>query len=218
MLKKYLILVGLFFLMLPIQSQEKEMTYNNVKKEVKGNKMVEASVEINKEAIKSSAALINFLMKYDKETVEGEVNQSDFDKMLNDMDWPIAEASNGGLTKEDAFKFVNIYIKSDKGETLQIDEQKKDEVVNFLNEIETGKKDALAIFKEATTDIKLNQMMINAEKELYDAGIRKNSIWYTYEEYKALVKKEYPKAKEGQIKIAYKYFYEHIKSGMGIKN
>ena len=216
-MKKQLILSCLF-LTLTIQSQEKEMNYNNVKNEVKGDKIAEAGVEINKEAIEASGALIQFLMKYDKETVEGDVNQTDFDKMLKDMNWSTAETSNSGLTKEDAFKFINAYIRSDRGETLQIDEQKKGEVVNFLNEIEKGKSDALAIFKEATTDAKLKQMMINAEKELYDAGIRKNSIWYPYEEYKTRVKKEYPKATEGQIKTAYNYFLEQIKIGMGINN
>ena len=217
-MKKYLILITVLFLTLTIQSQEKEITYDNVKNKVEGNKMAEASVEANKEAIEASGALINFLMKYDKENVEGEVTQNDFNKMLEGMNWSNSETSNSGLTKEGAFKFVNAYIKSDKGETIKIDEQKKGEVVNFLNEIETGKSDALAILKEATTDVKLNQMMVNAEKELYDSGIRKNSTWYPYEEYKARVKKEYPKATEGQIKVAYNYFIEEIKRGKGIKN
>ena len=35
-------------------------------------------------------------------------------------------------------------------------------------------------------------------------------------EYKIRVKKEYPKATEGQIKAAYNYFLEHIKRGMGL--
>jgi len=217
-MKKYLTLIIVLFLTLTTQSQENELTYGNVKKAVEGDKIAEKGVEINKEAIETSGALINFLMKYDEETTEGEVNQNDFDKMLKDMNWSTSEPSNNGLTKEDAFKFVNIYIKSDKGETLQIDEQKKDEVVNFLNKIETGKSDALAIFKEVTTDVKLNQMMLNAEKELYAAGIGRNSTWLSYKEYKALVKKKYPKATEGQIKAAYKYFIEQIKRGKGIKN
>jgi len=195
-MKRYLILTVLFFIAVTIQSQEKE---------------------INEEAIKSSGALIHFLMKYDKETVEGEVNQSDFDKMAKDLGLN-TDASNNGLTKEDAFKFTDIYIKSDKGETLQIDDQKKDEVANYLNDIEKGKSDALAIFNEATTDVKLNQMMANAEKELYDAGMFRKDIWYPYKEYKARVKKDYPKATEGQIKAAYKYFLKQIKIGMGTKN
>jgi len=217
-MKKYLILLGICFFTLSIQSQENELTYGNVKRAVEGDKIAEKGVDINKEAIEASGALIQFLMKYDKETTEGEVNQIDFDKMLKEMNWLTSETSNNGLTKEDAFKFVNVYIKSDKGETLQVDEQKKDEVVNFLNKIETGKSDALAIFKEATTDVKLNQMMANAEKELYDAGIGRNSTWISYQEFKILTKKEYPKANEGQIKAAYNYFIEQIKRGKGIKN
>lgn len=217
-MKRHLTLIIAFFLMLTIQSQEKELTFNNVKNKVKGDKIAEKGVEVNKEAIEASGALINFLMKYDKETTEGEVNQTDFDNMLKDMNWSTSETSNNGLTKEDAFKFMNVYIRSDKGETLQIDEQKKGEVVNFLNKIETGKSDALAILKEATTDVKLNQMMANAEKELYDAGIGRNSTWISYEEYKVLVKKEYPKATEGQIKAAYNYFLDQIKRGNGIRN
>jgi len=216
-MKKYLTLITVLFLTLTIQSQEKEITYNNVKNKVEGNKMAEAGVEANKEAIKASEALINFLMKYDKDIGKEVVNQNDFDKMLEGMNWSTTETSNGGLTKEDTFKFVNAYIKANKGEAIEIDAQKKGEVVNFLNEIETGKKDALAIFKEATTDVKLNQMMINAEKELYDAGIGRNTTWISYKEYKALVKKEYPKATEGQIKAAYNYFIDQIKIGMGTK-
>jgi len=217
-MKKYLTLLGIFLLTLSIQSQENELTYDNVKNKVKGDKIAENGVEANKEAIEASGALIHFLMKYDEKTTEGEVNQRDFDKMYKDMNWSTSETSNNGLKKEDAFKYINTYIRFDKGETLQIDEQKKGEVVNFLNKIETGKSDALAIFKEATTDVKLNQMMLNAERELYDAGIGRSSTWLPYDEYKALVKKEYPKATEGQIKIAHNYFIEQIERGKGIKN
>ncbi|WP_457618961.1 hypothetical protein [Lutibacter sp.] len=193
-MKRYLILTVLFFIVLNIQSQEKEK---------------------NKEAIKSSGTLIDFLMKYDKEAIEGEVKQSDFDKMAKDMG--LNTDTSNGLTKEDAFKFTELYIKSDRGENIQIDDHKEDEVANYFNDIEKQKSDALAIFKEATTDVKLNQMMANAEKELYDAGMFREDVWYPYKEYKARVLRDYPDANEGQIKAAYKYFLKQIKIGMGIE-
>jgi len=214
-MKKYLILICILFLTLTIQSQENGNILENIEEEVKENQLAEEAIKSNKDAFKASAALIDFYTKYDNEAISGEVNQDDFDKMLKEMNWTTSEDTNGGLTKEDAFKFINTYIRSDQGETLQIDEQKKDEVVNFLNDIEKGKSDAEVIFNEATTDDKLQQMMLDARNELYDAGIRENSTWYTYDEYKALIKKEYPKAKEGQIKAAYNYFLDQIKKGMG---
>jgi len=212
-MKKYLILIVFFFIAITVQSQEIDI--NNTLEGVTENLLPEDTDDAIKEAMKASGSLINFYNKYDDKGASGEVDQEDFDKMLNEMNWSISDDTNNGLTKEDAFKFINIYIKSDKGETIQIDEQKKDEVANFLNDIDKGKSDAEALFNEATTDDKMQQMMINAKQELYNSGIRENSIWYTYDEYKALIKKEYPKANEGQIKAAYHYFIDQIKKGMG---
>jgi len=165
--------------------------------------------------VEKAGPMIELLMKYDDSEITP--NQDDFDIMLNKMGiMDDVQNDDSGLTKEDAFEFVNAYIDADQGKKLDIDEQKKGEVIDFLKEIEKGKQDALAIFNEATTDDKLNKMMVDAEKELYESGFfRPNSIWFTYEEFKALTLKEYPKAKEGQIKATYNFLIEQLKRSMG---
>ncbi len=217
-MKKIPITILTIMLVFTLQAQE-EISYERAKKLVaKTNFMLDdKAVEINKEAIEASAPMIDFLLKYDDS--KKITNQADFDKMLNNMGiMEEIENDKSGFTKEDAFKFIDTYINADQGNKIKIDEAKKNEVVNFLNEMETGKQDALAIFKEATTDEKISQLMLEGEKELYESGFfRPNSIWFTYDEFKVLTLKEYPKAKEGQIKAAYNFLIEQLKTGMGLK-
>lgn len=165
--------------------------------------------------VKKAGPMIELLMKYDDSAITPE--QADFDIMLNNMGiMNEVENDDIGLTKEDAFKFVNAYINADQGKKIDMDEQKEDEVIDFLKEIEKGKQDALAILNEATSDIKMEQMREQASRELYNSGFfRPNSVWFTYEEFKARTLKEYPKAKEGQIKAAYNFLIEELKRSMG---
>ncbi len=165
--------------------------------------------------VKKAGPMIELLMKYDDSAITPE--QADFDIMLNNMGiMNEVENDDSGLTKEDAFKFVNAYINADQGKKIDMDEQKEDEVIDFLEEIEKGKQDALAILNEATSDIKMEQMREQASRELYNSGFfRPNSVWFTYEEFKARTLKEYPKAKEGQIKAAYNFLIEELKRSMG---
>jgi len=156
--------------------------------------------------------MMELLMKYENNTKSP--NQEDFDKM-GIMDEIQNDKSD--LTKEDAFQFINAYINADQGEKIVIDEQNEGEVMDFLNEIEKGKQNALTLLNEATTDDKMSKMMEEASNELYNSGFfRSNSVWFTYDEFKALTIKEYPKAKEGQIKAAYNYFIEKLENNLKI--
>lgn len=156
--------------------------------------------------------MMELLMKYENNTKSP--NQEDFDKMLNEMGiMDEIQNDKSDLTKEDAFQFINAYINADQREKIVIDEQNEGEVIDFLKEIEKGKQDALTLLNEATTDDKMSKMMEEASNELYNSGFfRSNSVWFTYEEFKALTLKEYPKAKEGQIKAAYNYFIEKLEN------
>lgn len=218
-MKKSILTILAIILAVSLQAQ-KEISYEKAKKLATETNFLldDSSVKINKEIIEASAPMIDFFLKYDDSTKV--TNQADFDKMLIKMGvMDEIENDKSGLTKEDAFKFVNTYIMADQGDKIEIDEVKKEEVVNFLNEIEKGKQDALAIFNDATTDAKINQMQEDASRELYKSGFfRPNSVWFTYEEFEAMTLKEYPKAKEGQIRAAYNYFIEQIKIGMGYNN
>ena len=160
--------------------------------------------------------MMELLMKYENNTKSP--NQEDFDKMLNKMGiMDEIQNDKGDLTKEDAFQFINAYINADQGEKIVIDEQNEGEVMDFLNEIEKGKQNALTLLNEATTDDKMSKMMEEASNELYNSGFfRSNSVWFTYDEFKALTIKEYPKAKEGQIKAAYNYFIEKLENNLKI--
>ncbi len=156
--------------------------------------------------------MMELLMKYENNTKSP--NQEDFDKMLNEMGiMDEIQNDKSDLTKEDAFQFINAYINADQGEKIVIDEQNEGEVIDFLKEIEKGKQDALTLLNEATTDDKMSKMMEEESNELYNSGFfRSNSVWFTYDEFKALTLKEYPKAKEGQIKAAYNYFIEKLEN------
>ena len=164
------------------------------------------------ELMKKVGPMMELLMKYEENTKPP--NQEDFDKMLNEMGiMDEIQNDKSGLTKEEAFQFINFYINADQGEKIVIDEQNKGEVIDYLNEIEKGKQDALSLLNEATTDDKMSKMMEEASDELYKSGFfRSNSVWYTYEEFKALTLEAYPKAKEPQIKAAYNYFIEEIEN------
>lgn len=215
-MKKKFIWVLLIISNFALHSQE-EISYEKAKKLVTETNFLldEKSVEINKEIIKASAPMIDLFLKYDDSTKI--TNQAGFDKILIKMGiMDEIQNDKSGLTKEDAFKFVNTYIRADQGNKIEIDEAKKQEVVSFINEIEKGKQDALVIFNDATTDVKMNQMRTEASRELYKSGFfRPNSVWFTYEEFEVLTLKEYPKATKGQIRAAYNYFIEQIKIGMG---
>ncbi len=156
--------------------------------------------------------MMELLIKYENNSKPP--NQEDFDKMLKEMGIiDEIQNDNSDLTKEDAFQFINTYINADKGEIIVIDEQNKGEVIDYLNEIEKGKQNALVLLNKATTDDKMSKMMEDASKELYKSGFfRSNSEWYTYKEFKALTLKEYPEAKEGQIKAAYNYLIEKLEN------
>ncbi len=220
-MNKILLTSTLLLLVLFAHAQE-DVSYEKVKKaaEQSENPIDKKYVESSEDLIKAAAPMMNFLMKYDKENKK-DPNQGDFDKMLNQMGiMEEVQNDDSGLTKEDAFNVINAYIKADQGEKIEIDQQKKDEAVNYLGELKKGKQDASKIFEDMIADDNINLMMEKASKELYKDGIRRVGdywTWYRYEEWEAIVKssnisKEYKKTPfiKAQYKAIIKDFEETI--------
>jgi len=163
------------------------------------NKMIDQSAQYQKELVKMSAPMVNFLLKYDK----GSPTQADFDEMLNQMGiMDEIQNDNSGLTKEDAFKFINAYIKADQGEEVKIDQDKKDKVLEYLNQLEQGKKDAEQIFNQVITEDKVNEFLKQAQAEV--SKLQTSGFIMSYDDFKKEVKKKKPDATDAEIQKAYK--------------
>ncbi len=159
-------------------------------------------------------SLFEYYEKYDEKSSKKDKKDA-FDKAAEQISGGTADEKD----KKDAFNIVDAYIKADQGQKVEIDNQKKEGVVDFLNQMKNGKQDALAIFKEATTDAKMDQMRTSAAKELYKGGVRYKDghpTWYTYEEFEAIVLKgtsRNPPPSEGEIRAVYNAWNEDFKRG-----
>ena len=207
-MKKLLLNLIVFFLLTTLSAQE-EVSYEQALKKVQKTnfKLDDKSVELNKEVIDQAAPMINFLMKY--QDSEGSVNQNDFDKMLNQMGiMEEVQNDNSGLTKEDAFKFVNAYIKADQGERIDIDQDKKEKVMNYLNQLEQGKKDAEQVFNQVVTEDQVNEFVKQAQAEI--AKFQSVGFGISYEEFKKEAKNKKPDATDAEIQKAYKELMKQL--------
>ena len=201
-MKKLLLNLIVFFLLTTLSAQE-EVSYEQAlkKAQITNFKLDDKSVEINKEAIEASAPMINFFLKYQEG--DKKVNQGDFDKILNQMGMmDDIQNDNSGLTKEDAFKFVNAYIKADQGEKIDIDQGKKDKVIEYLNQLEQGKKDTEQIFNQVVTEDQVTEFVKKAQAEI--AKFQSAGFGISYEEFKKEAKKKKPTASDAEIQKAYK--------------
>jgi predicted transcriptional regulator len=164
-------------------------------------KMIDRSAESQKELIDATSPMMKFLLKYDNG--KSKPTQSDFDQMLNQMGiMDEVQNDNSGLTKEDAFKFVDAYIRADQGEKIDIGQDKKDKVLEYLNQIEQGKKEAEQIFNQVITQDKVNQMINEATKEL--KAMQAAGFGISYDDFKKEALKKKPEATDAEIQKAYK--------------
>ena len=164
------------------------------------NKAIDKSAEYQKELVKASAPMMNFLLKYEN----GNPTQADFDKMLNQMGiMDEVQNDNSGLTKEDAFKIIDTYIKADQGKevNIDIDQDKKEKILEYLNQLEQGKKDALQIFDQLVSSGELNRVANEAMKEIQK--VQMAGLQISYDDFRKDVFKHNPNASEADIKKAY---------------
>lgn len=155
------------------------------------------------EITENAAPMIEFFLKYDDKDSLKTPDQVDFDKMLNEMGiMDEVQSDKRGLTKEDAFRFVDAYINADQGNKIEINHEKKEEVINYLLELEKGKQDAENIFNQATSEEALSEAFKNAEAEVLK--FQSAGIGISYDDFRKAAKTRMPDASEEEIKEAYR--------------
>lgn len=201
-MKKIILNIIILLLVTTISAQE-DINFEKALQKVKETGFIldDKSVELNKDVIDDSAPMINFFMKY--QDGDKKINQDDFDQMLNQMGiMEVILNDKSGLTKEDAFKFIDAYIKTDQGEKIEINQQKKDQVINYLNEIENGRQNAQAVFDQVITEKKVNDFVRQAQEEM--EKLQTVGFGISYDDFKKEVKKKKPNATDAEIQTAYK--------------
>lgn len=201
-MKKIILNIIILLLVTTISAQE-DINFEKALQKVKETGFIldDKSVELNKDVIDASAPMINFFMKY--QDGDKKINQDDFDQMLNQMGiMEVILNDKSGLTKEDAFKFVDAYIKTDQGEKIEINQQKKDQVINYLNEIENGRQNAQAVFDQVITEKKVNDFVRQAQEEM--EKLQTVGFGISYDDFKKEAKKKKPNATDAEIQTAYK--------------
>ncbi|RUA12723.1 MAG: hypothetical protein DSY82_00490 [Flavobacteriia bacterium] len=172
------------------------------------NKAIDKSAKYQKELVKASAPMMNFLLKYEN----GNPTQADFDQMLNQMGiMDEVQNDNSGLTKEDAFKIIDTYIKADQGKevNIDIDQDKKEKILEYLNQLEQGKKDAAQIFGQFVNSGELNRVAGEVIKEIQKVQMMRLHI--SYDDFRKDVLKNNPNASETDIKKAYEKLKKQLR-------
>ena len=151
--------------------------------------------------------MINLFLKY--QDGDKKVNQGDFDQMLNQMGiMDDVQNDKSGLTKEDAFKFIDAYIKADQGERIDIDQEKKDKVLEYLNQLEQGEKDTEQIFNQVVTDDQVNEFVKQAQAEI--AKLQSAGFGISYKDFRKEAKKKKPNVTDAEIQKAYKELMKQL--------
>ena len=156
--------------------------------------------------------LMDLFEKYEENTSDKEKKEA-YNKVISKLDTK-NEASESD--KENAFKVINAYIKADQGKKVDINPKTQGEMINFLNEMEKGKQDALKIFEDMATDDNIDLMMDKARIDLIKSGLKyeedgEHWTWFTYEEYEAFEKKNGLVFKPGELKPVYHQALEYLR-------
>lgn len=189
-MKQVLVIMICLFISSVLFAQTKE-------KKDEGDKIQEAYVKANKKSIDTAKPMIDFFLKYDEKDSFKAPNQSDFDQMLNEMN-VMDEVKNdrSGLTKEDAFQFINAYINADKNIGKKKPAQPN---INSEGELQKELKKAEKQFDEAKPE--LERILKEAEKEF--EKLQKQSNFMSYEDFRKRAKAKKPDAGESEIREAY---------------
>lgn len=159
--------------------------------------MMEAYLKANKGMIDSAKPMIDFFLKYDEKDSAKAPSQSDFDELLNQMGiMDEVQNDKSGLTKEDAFQFINAYINADKniGKEKVIQPQ-----TNTESELQKELKKAEKLFEDSMPEIE--KLMKQAEKEAEKINTNPNLI--PYGDFRKKAKQMKPELTENEIKAAY---------------
>ena len=191
---KQILTVVFFFLSISFINAQENAEIN---KKEKFDAMMETYMKTNKKSIDTAKPLIDFFLKYEAKDSSNAPNQYDFDLLLKEMG-VLEEIENdkSGLTKEDAFQFINAYIKADKAignDTLPHSNSSEESMLN--KEIKKAEEQ----FQDAMPEIE--KMMKAAEQEAKKMNLQPDVI--SYDEFKKRAKLKKSNASEKEIKEAY---------------
>ncbi|PKQ65804.1 hypothetical protein BZG02_02015 [Labilibaculum filiforme] len=195
-MKQVVVIIICLFTSSVLFAQTKEKTNE-------GDKIQEAYIKANKKSIDTAKPMIDFFLKYDEKDSLHAPNQVDFDQMLNEMGL-MDEIKNdkSGLTKEDAFQFINAYINADDNIGKEKPAQPNS---NTESELQKELKKAEELLENAMPE--MEKWMKEAEKEAEKMNLNPNII--SYDDFRKRAKEKQPDLSESEIRDAYN---EMIKS------
>jgi len=166
-------------------------------KKDEGDKIQEAYIKANKENIDTAKPLIDFLLKYDEKDSTKAPDQNDFDQLLNQMGvMDDLKNDKSGLTKEDAFQFINAYINADKNIGKKKPVQSN---TNTESDLQKELKKAEELFENAMPE--MENLMKEAEKEA--EKIEMNSNLISYDDFRKKARQKKPELSDSEIRAAY---------------
>ena len=185
-----------FIIMICLMAYSSLFAQTEEKKD-EGDKIQEVYMKANKENIDAAKPLIDFLLKYDEKDSTKAPDQNDFDQLLNQMG-VMDELKNdkSGLTKEDAFQFINAYINADKNIGKQEATKPSSDTES---ELQKELKKAEKLFEDSMPEIE--KLMKEAEKEA--EKIKTNPNLIPYGDFRKKAKQMKPELSESEIKAAY---------------
>ncbi|MGZ2371191.1 hypothetical protein ACXR6G_15540 [Ancylomarina sp. YFZ004] len=156
-----------------------------------------AYMKINKKSIDNAKPMIEFLLIYDEKDNTKAPKQADFDLLIKQMGLSEEiKKDDSGLTKEDAFQFINTYINADKNigkkETIQPN-------TNTENELQKELQKAKELFENAMPE--MDKLKKKAEKEVEKIKMNPNLI--PYNDFRKKAKQMKPELSESEIRDAY---------------
>ncbi len=189
-MKQVLVIMICFFTSTSLFAQVKD-------KKDEGEKIQEVYMKANKANIDTAKPLIDFFLKYDEKESSKAPDQTDFDQLLNQMGI-MDEVKNdkSGLTKEDAFQFINAYINADKNIGKEKPTQPN---TNTESELQKELKKAEKLLEDSMPEIE--KLMKEAEKEVEKMKMNPNLI--SYGDFRKKAKQMKPELTESEIKAAY---------------
>ncbi len=162
-----------------------------------GDKMMEAYRKANKANIDTAKPLIDFFQKYDEKESSKAPDQTDFDQMLKQMGiMDEIKNDNSGLTKEDAFQFINAYINADKNSGAKKPSQTN---INTENGLQQELKKLEKQFEDLMPE--MEKLMKEAENDV--EKIKMNTNLIPYGDFRKKAKQKKPELSENEIRAAY---------------
>ncbi|MRT93136.1 hypothetical protein [Ancylomarina sp. 16SWW S1-10-2] len=177
------------------------------------NKTDDASIQaaymkINKKSIDNAKPMIEFLLKYDEKDSTKAPKQADFDLLMKQMGLNEEIKNDGsGLTKEDAFQFINAYINAEDNIGKEKPTQPN---INTESELQKELKKAEELFENAMPE--MEKMIKEAQKEAEKIKINPDLI--PYSDFKEKAKQMKPELSESEIRAA----YDELMKNLGYTN